>query len=70
MFKPYGRKSSFESETKTRTKIRMKNLGKELYFLTDGYFDFNDELWKSRGEVIRNLSYYFCILDIVVMFYS
>ena len=70
MFKPYGRKSSFESETNTRTKIRMKNLGKELYFLTDGYFDFNDELWKSRGEGIRNLSYYFCILDIVVMFYS
>ena len=33
----------------------MKNLEQDINFITDGYFDFNDGLWKSGGKVIRNV---------------
>ena len=33
----------------------MKNLENDINFITDGYFDFNDGLWKSGGIVIRNV---------------
>ena len=50
-FERRGRKSLVDDES--HATITMKNLDKEIYFLTDGYYDFNDELWRSGGKVIR-----------------
>ena len=33
----------------------MKNLPKDIVFLTDGYFDFDDGLWKSGRRNIRRV---------------
>ena len=41
--------------SKSKTKIMMKNLPKDIVFLTDGHFDFNDGLWKSGGRNIRKV---------------
>ena len=35
----------------------MKNLPKDIVFLTDGHFDFNDGLWKSGDRNIRKVSW-------------
>ena len=63
MFKRRSRKSLVEDELQST--ITMKNLDKEIYFLTDGYFDFNDGLWRSGGKVIRRVHNFYKLYHIV-----
>ena len=41
--------------SKSNSEIKMKYLPKEIAFFTDGYFDFDDGLWKSGGRNIRKV---------------
>ena len=41
--------------SKSKSKITMKNLPKNIVFFTDGYFDFDEGLWKSGGRNIRKV---------------
>ena len=41
--------------SKSKSEIKMKYLPKEIAFFTDGYFDFDDGLWKSGGRNIRKV---------------
>ena len=52
-FHDRDRKNSVAS--KSKSKIEMKNLPENILFFTDGYFDFDDGLWKSGGRNIRNV---------------
>ena len=63
MFRRRGRKSSVVDESQST--ITMKNLDKEIYFLTDGYYDFSDGLWKSGGKVIRRVHNFYKLYHIV-----
>ena len=53
IFERNRRKSSAIDES--NGKVTMKNLEQDINFITDGYFDFNDGLWKSGEIVIRNV---------------
>ena len=44
----FGLEAENDSRTKTLTKLR--NLGKELLFITDGYFDFDEMIWRDRSD--------------------
>ena len=30
--------------------VKLKDLSKDLLFITDGYFDFNEMIWKDRSD--------------------
>ena len=42
----------FDIETDSRKKslIKLKNLSKELRFITEGYFDFEEMIWKDQSD--------------------
>ena len=67
MFRRRGRKSSVIDESQST--ITMKNLDKEIYFLTDGYFDFNDGLWRSGGKVIRRVHNFYKLYNTINIVY-
>ena len=37
-----------DSQSKTKKLVKLKNLDKELRFITEGYFDFDEMIWKDR----------------------
>ena len=40
--------------------VKLKDLSKDLLFITDGYFDFNEMIWKDRsdGRAIKPSQWY------------
>lgn len=36
-------------------KVKLKYIDRNIFFLTNGYFDFNDRLWKSGKHIIRRV---------------
>ena len=48
--------ASEKDKTATKKKIKLKNLDKQIFFLTDGNFDFTDQLWKSGKTTIRRVN--------------
>ena len=55
-----------EDNSKSKRSIKLKNLNKELRFITDGYFDFDEMIWKdqidgralTQGQWYQNDSFY------------
>ena len=45
---------------KSKTLVKLKNLNKELLFLTEGYFDFNEMIWKDQidGRTLTTSEWY------------
>ena len=39
-----------------KKRIKLKNIDQRIFFLTDGYFDFNDRIWKSGKTHIRRVN--------------
>ena len=39
-----------------KKRIKLKNIDQRIFFLTDGYFDFNDRIWKSGKTIIRRVN--------------
>ena len=39
-----------------KKRIKLKNIDQRIFFLTDGYFDFNDRIWKSGKTTIRRVN--------------
>ena len=37
-----------DSQSKPKKLVKLKNLDKELRFITEGYFDFDEMIWKDR----------------------
>lgn len=46
--------------TKSKTLVKLKNLNKELRFITEGYFDFNEMIWKDQidGRTLTTSEWY------------
>ena len=42
--------------TKSNSKLKLRNLDKEILFHIDGYFDFDDKQWKTGRRSIRRVS--------------
>ena len=52
-------KGFFETAAKGKSKAgKFKEVCQDAYFFTDGYFDFDDNSWKSDGEVIDDSLWY------------
>ena len=55
-----------EDNSKSKRLIKLKNLNKELRFITEGYFDFDEMIWKdqidgrdlTQGQWYQNDSFY------------
>ena len=55
-----------EDNSKSKRSIKLKNLNKELRFITEGYFDFDEMIWKdqidgralTQGQWYQNDSFY------------
>ena len=45
-----------QQRTKSNSKIKLRNLDKEILFHIDGYFDFDDKQWKTGRKIIRRVS--------------
>ena len=46
--------------TKSKTLVKLKNLNKELRFITEGYFDFDEMIWKDQidGRTLTTSEWY------------
>ena len=49
-----------ENDSGTKTLTKLKNLSRELRFITDGYFDFDEMIWRDRsdGRVLNSSEWY------------
>lgn len=55
-----------EDNSKSKQSIKLKNLNKELRFITEGYFDFDEMIWKdqidgralTQGQWYQNDAFY------------
>ena len=49
-----------DADRKRKPITKLKNLDKELRFITDGYFDFDEMSWKDRfdGRVLNSTDWY------------
>ena len=49
-----------EDNSKSKRSIKLKNLNKELRFITDGYFDFDEMIWKDQidGRALKQGQWY------------
>ena len=55
-----------DDNSKSKRSIKLKNLNKELRFITEGYFDFDEMIWKdqidgralTQGQWYQNDSFY------------
>ena len=49
-----------ENDSRTKTLTKLENLSRELRFITDGYFDFDDMIWRDRsdGRVLNSSEWY------------
>ena len=55
----YTGKGFFTTATMGRSKPgKLKNVCQNVKFFTDGYFDFEEKLWRSDGEIIDNSRWY------------
>ena len=56
VFKRMNSNRNLESEKS----VKLKDLSKDLLFITDGYFDFNEMIWKDRsdGRAIKPSQWY------------
>ena len=48
--------SNISNESKKT--VQLKNLDKELVFITEGYFDFDEMIWKDYGRPIKSSQWY------------
>ena len=37
-----------EDTSRPKTLVKLKNLNKEIRFITEGYFDFDEMIWKDQ----------------------
>ena len=49
-----------EKTSRPKTLVKLKNLNKELRFITEGYFDFNEMIWKDQidGRTLTTSEWY------------
>ena len=49
-----------DDNSKSKRSIKLKNLNKELRFITDGYFDFDEMIWKDQidGRALKQGQWY------------
>ena len=57
---PSDKHSSADADLKPKSLTKLKNLDKELRFITGGYFDFDEMIWKDRsdGRVLNSSDWY------------
>ena len=57
---PSDKHSSADDDLKPKSLTKLKNLDKELRFITGGYFDFDEMIWKDRsdGRVLNSSDWY------------
>ena len=52
----FERRTRSQLRTKSGSKMKLRNLDKEILFHIDGYFDFDDKQWKTGRRSIRRVS--------------
>ena len=49
-----------EDTSRPKTLVKLKNLNKEIRFITEGYFDFDEMIWKDQidGRTLTTSEWY------------
>ena len=46
------------NSNKSKKTVQIKNLDKDLVFITEGYFDFNEMIWRDHDRPIHSSQWY------------